>query len=50
MLTVITSHSALIAGIAVAVLDLIFALNPASSSNGVLHWIYQFAVGQKSPK
>ena len=30
----------------VALLDLIFALNPAARANGLLHWVYNFI---KSP-
>lgn len=36
----IVSHEVVLAAAVVAVLDLVFALNPNSASNGVLHWIY----------
>jgi len=39
---------AVIAPLVVAILDLIFALNPNSASNGILHWIFT-AVGGKTP-
>ena len=36
----VMSHMAVLAGLLVAVLDLVFALNSKAESNGVLHWIY----------
>lgn len=35
-----TSHQVMLAGVGVAILDLIFALQPTIKSNGVAHWIY----------
>lgn len=36
----VVAHEVVLASAVVAVLDLVFALNPNSSSNGILHWIY----------
>lgn len=36
----VTAHLGLFGAVAVAVLDLVFALNPATATSGVLHWIY----------
>jgi len=37
----VMSHEAVLASVAVAVLDLVFALNPnTNAADGVLHWIY----------
>ena len=36
----IIGHEGIFAGLGVALLDLVFALNDKWKSNGVLHWIY----------
>lgn len=33
-------HQAVVAGVGVAILDLVFALNQSATSNGLLHWFY----------
>lgn len=43
----VLAHEAVLAGLGVAVLDLVFALNPNASSNGVLHWVFVFLTGKK---
>jgi hypothetical protein len=35
------AHQVVLVGAAVALLDLVFALVPGWSANGVLHWVYQ---------
>lgn len=35
----ITAYKAVISGVVVAILDLIFAINPNAASNGLLHWV-----------
>lgn len=35
----IASHSSIVSGFAVAIIDLIFALNPKTQSSGILHYI-----------
>lgn len=43
------SHEAVLSSLAVAVLDLAFALSPSLNANGILHMIYQFATKNKGP-
>jgi len=40
VLDYISAHSAVMSAAAVGVLDLVFALNKSTESNGILHWIY----------
>lgn len=40
VLSFVSSHAVVMSAAGVAVLDLIFAVNPAAASNGVLHYIY----------
>ena len=40
MIQFIQDHHGVISVAAVAVLDLVFAINPKATSNGVLHWVY----------
>lgn len=40
MLAFIQAHEVILAAAGVAVIDLIFAINPALQSNGILHWIF----------
>ena len=35
----VSAHSAVLAGLGVAILDLLFALNPSLAGNGILHQI-----------
>lgn len=44
----ITSHLAVFSAFGIALLDLLFALIPSWTSNGVLHWIY-IQLGGKPP-
>lgn len=46
----IMAHQVLMAALAVAVLDFLFAIVPSLQSNGVLHAIYLFATKEKTPK
>lgn len=43
----ITSHSTLLMGLGVALLDFAFALVPSIKSNGIAHAIYLFLGGKK---
>ena len=45
----IIANQALCAGVAVAVIDLIWALVPSLKSNGILHSVYDFLFTKKSP-
>lgn len=45
----VLAHEVVLAAVGVAVLDLLFALNPAIKANGLLHWIYGVLVGVKAP-
>lgn len=36
----VVNHQAVVAGLGVAMLDLVFALNPNSAANGALHYVY----------
>lgn len=36
----VVAHKALEIALAVAALDLVFALKPSWESNGLLHWVY----------
>lgn len=44
----VVAHQGLVAGLGVAVLDLIFALVPSVQSNGILHWAYGMLMADKS--
>lgn len=46
----IVSHSAIVAGLVVALLDLVIALIPSIESNGVFHAIYLYLKGLVKPK
>ena len=43
-----TNWSLVVAPLLVAVLDLVFALNPSWASNGLLHWVF-LQLGGKPP-
>lgn len=43
----ILSHGVVLAGLGVAVLDLVFALNPSLEANGILHQIYLWLLSLK---
>lgn len=45
----VVAHEVVLAGVGVAVLDLVFALNPSSQSNGILHWVFVFLTGKQAP-
>jgi len=36
----IMAHSSIVGTLGVAILDLIFAINPSAESNGILHWLF----------
>lgn len=40
LISFIVAHEGVLAGLGVAVLDLVFALNPNVAGNGVLHQVY----------
>lgn len=46
----VVNHAAVFAGLGVAVLDLIFAINPKADANGGLHWVYLKLKALASPK
>lgn len=46
----IMGHSVVLAGVGVAILDLVFAMNPKTETNGILHWIYAQLTKVKEPK
>lgn len=46
----VTGHEVILAGLIVAVLDLVIALNPKAESNGLLHGIYVFCKNIVSKK
>lgn len=43
------AHEAVLSTLAIAILDLAFALSPSLNSNGILHMIYLFASKNKGP-
>lgn len=43
----IVAHQVVLAALGAALLDLIFALNPAAASNGMLHWVWLWLTGKK---
>ena len=44
----IVAHQAVLSGLGVAVLDLVFALSPSASGSGLLHQIYLWLGGKPS--
>lgn len=49
ILTWISAHQVLVNGAIITILDLLFALNPSTEANGVLHWIYLKCGGKPTP-
>lgn len=45
----VVAHQGAVAALAVAVIDLLFAINPSLSGNGILHQILVIAQGKVSP-
>jgi hypothetical protein len=45
----LVAHEAVLASLGVAVLDLLFALNPSLEANGVLHQVYLWIKGLVAP-
>lgn len=45
----IIAHPAVFSAIGIAILDFIFAINPATQNSGILHAIYTFLMGFKKP-
>lgn len=49
MLAWIMEHQAVLAVLALAILDFVFAVSPSFKSNGVIHWLYLFLGGKATP-
>lgn len=45
----VLAHQVVFAALGVAVLDLVFAINPKAESNGVLHWVFVALKGKAGP-
>ncbi len=45
----VMSHQAVVAGLIVGLLDLVFALKPNWAANGIVHWIYLQAKKMLTP-
>ncbi len=45
----VLAHQAFVAGIAVAVVDLVWAIVPSLKSNGILHSVYDFVKNRVAP-
>jgi len=46
----VQANLALVVGLLVALIDLVFALVPTWQSNGILDWVYKFLKGLVAPK
>lgn len=49
VVTFIVAHEAVLAGLGVAILDLIFALNSNLAANGILHQVFVWLQGMSAP-